>query len=371
MPAAEFRLFLDNAPVERERLERFGEIRVDQAIGMATEAELELAVETDDNGRWSLLEDDWAQPFRRARVEVKVGDGDFVPLIDGPVVSQRFELEAGPGASKMILVAHDDSVLLNREEKVLVYEDMSDSDIASQLISEYGLTPEVDTVPAAGAAMARVVVQRGTNMQLLRELARRHGMFAYVKPGAAPGRSVGVFARPRLAPGSLPEVLLLGPERNVGRFSARFDALRPMQAAAGSVTIADRAVQSAQAQSSGLPALEGDAVHDVVQAPATTLLARTREEPADLDAATQAAADQSSWGYSASAELDAASYPAVVRIYDVLRVAGTGGHLSGDYLVSRVTHTLTASAYRQELGLRRNARSRGPNAGGQLPGGIL
>ncbi|HEX6829703.1 MAG TPA: hypothetical protein VF104_12080, partial [Burkholderiales bacterium] len=61
MPAAEFRLFLDNAPVERERLEHFGEIRVDQAIGMATEAELELPVQTDDTGQWSLLEEDWAQ----------------------------------------------------------------------------------------------------------------------------------------------------------------------------------------------------------------------------------------------------------------------------------------------------------------------
>lgn len=371
MPAAEFRLFLDNAPVERERLEHFGEIRVDQSIGMATEAELDLPVQTDDAGQWSLLEEDWAQPFRRARVEVKVGDGEFVPLIDGPVVSQRFDLEAGPGASKMILVAHDDSVLLNREEKVFVYEDMSDSDIASQLISEYGLTPEVDTVPGAGAALARVVVQRGTNMQLLRELARRHGMFAYVKPGTAPGRSVGVFVRPRLEPGSLPEVLLVGPERNVGRFSARFDALKPMQASAGSVTIADRSVQSGAAQSSSQRAMEGDAVHDVTESPPRTLLARTREEPADLDAAAQAAADQSAWAYSASAELDAGSYPAVVQIYDVLRVAGAGGHLSGDYLVSRVTHTLTANAYRQELGLRRNARSRGSNTSGQLPGGIL
>lgn len=371
MPTSAFRLFLDNAPLEQQRLDTFGEIRVDQAIGMATEAVLDLPLQTDDTGHWSLLEDDWAQPFHRVRVELKVGTADFVPLIDGPVVSLRFELQAEPGNSKMVLVVHDDSVLLNRDEKVALFEDMTDSDIASQLFSEYGLTPEVDSVPGAGSALQRTVVQRGTNMSLLRELARRHGMFTYVKPGTTPGQSIGVFARPRLTVGNLPEIMLLGSTRNVGRFTAHFDALKPVLATAGSVTIADRTTQSSSATASSLLALEGEAVHDVVDAPATILLARTREEPTDLDAATQAATDHSTWAYSASADLDANSYGGVVQAFDVIRVVGVGGHLSGDYLVNRVIHTFNAAAYKQELSLRRNARSRGTNAGGGLPGGVF
>ncbi len=366
-----FRLYLDNAPVEQERLNYFGEIRVDQAIGMATEAELELPVRADANGHWTLLEESWAQPFTRVRVEVKVGDSGFIPLIDGPIVGQRFELHAEPGASKMILVAHDDSVLLNREEKAVLFESMADGEIAAQLFQEYGLTPEVETTPAAGSALSRAVVQRGTNMQLLRELARRHGMFAYVKPGPAPGQSVGVFARPKLTPGDFPEILLVGPQRNVGRFDAHFDALRPMTVAAGGVTVADRQVQTAAATSADLPPLDGDAVHDVLNPLSATRLARTREEASDLDAATAAAANQSAWAYSAQAELDAISYAGVLQPYEVVSVAGVGGYLSGDYLISRVTHTIASNAYRQRVGLRRNARSRGAGAGGGLPGGII
>jgi phage protein D len=371
MPASEFRLWLDGAPADADRLGRCGEVRVDQAIGMATQAEVDIPLQLDDDGRWSSIDEDWAQAFRRVRVEVKVGDGEFVALVDGPIVSQRFELTAEPGTSRMVLIAQDDSVLLDREEKVALFEDMADSDIASRLISEPGLTPEVDSTPSAGSALQRVVVQRGSNMQLLRELARRHGMFAYVKPGPTAGTSIGVFKRPQLAAGELPEILLLGPTRNAGRFDATFDALRPLRATAGSVTLSDRTAQTSSATSATLAAMQGDAAHDIVDTPATTLLARTREESTDLDAATEAAVNISSWAWSATVDLDADTYPAVVRAYDVVRVAGAGGQLSGDWLVSRASHVIGDAAFRTRLGLRRNAQSTGAGAGGGIPGGIL
>ncbi len=180
----------------------FGAIRVDQGIGMASEAELDVPVGTDGGGAWQSLEDGFAQVFARIRVEVKVGDGEFVPLIDGPVVAQRFQLEATPEASRMTLVVHDDSVLLNRDESVVAFEDLSPSDIAEQLFNEAGFEPRVDSVPAAGSSYTRYVLQRGTPMQLLRRLARDQGLFVYVEPGATSGRSVGVFQRPLVAPGS-------------------------------------------------------------------------------------------------------------------------------------------------------------------------
>src|SRR3972149_1742022 len=103
MPISEVRLYFDNEPVDEERLDQFSEIRVDQAIGLAAEAELQMDIGTDEAGVWSGMEEAFAQPFTRARVEVKVADDEFVPLIDGPLVGQRFELSASPGQSKMVL----------------------------------------------------------------------------------------------------------------------------------------------------------------------------------------------------------------------------------------------------------------------------
>lgn len=373
MPTCDVRLYFDNSPADAERLDLFSEIRVDQAIGLATEAELQMDIGTDEAGAWSGMEDSFAQPFSRVRVEVKVGDGEFVPLIDGPVVGQRFELSASPEQSKMVLVVQDDSVLLNREEKVALYEDMAAHEIAQALISEAGLTPEVDSTPAAGSALPRAVVQRGTNMQLLRDLARRHGMFAYVKPGETPGKSVGVFAKPQLVAGDLTPILLTGKERNVSKFSAQFDALRPMTSSAGSVTIADIGSLSSEVTSGDIKTLGDEAVHEFLSPLGKTLLARTREEQTDIDAATQAVVNLSSWAYQATAEVDAEScYSGVLQPYQVLNVTGVGGYLSGEYLISRVTHVITDEGYRQQITLRRNARSKGVGATGPaLPGGLF
>ena len=369
MATVQYRLYFDNAPAKQAQIDQFTEIRVDQAIGLAAEAELDLPVSTDDAGAWSGQDDDFSAPFHRIRIEVQIGDSDFVPLIDGPVVAQRFVLKAEPDDSQVTLVVHDDSVLLNRDEKVVVFEDKAASDIAKTLIEEPGLTPQIDPTPPAGGALTRYVVQRGTNMQLLRQLARRNGMWAYVKPGPTPGKSIGVFARPSFTPSDLPEILLLGPDRNIDVFSVEFDALRPVKARAGSVTIADTSELTSDIESASLAPLGDEAVHDVVDPVGTTLLSQTREEQADIDAAAQAAVDLSAFAYSAQGELSNDLYEGIIQPYQVVSVAGIGGRLSGNYVVSRVSHKLTDASYQQQFALMRNARSAG--GGGGIPGGLI
>ena len=371
MALAAIRLYLDDAAATPEQLALFREIRVDQAIGMASEAELSIDLALADDGRWSVIEDDFVQAFRRIRVEVKLGDGDFSALIDGPVVAQRFELSAEPGESSLTLVVHDDSVLLNQVEAVNLYEDMAAHEIAEALISQGGLTPEVENVASAGAAQTRYVVQRGTAMQLLRDLARRNGMFVYVKPGETPGQSVCVFARPSLVAGDASELLLLGETRNIHNFSVQFDALQPLGARASSVRISDKARLSSETTAPDLDPLGSDAVHDTLAPTAISLLARTREEQNDLDAATRAAVDLSSFAYTASTEVDANDYDQALSPYQIIRVAGPGGYLGGEYLISRVHHHIDDAGYRQNLTLKRNARSAGSAAGGGLGGGVF
>ena len=365
MPTARMRLFLDNTPADAAQLAVFGTVRVDQGIGMATEAQLDLPVGTDDGGSWQLMEDGFVQPFARIRVEIQVGDGGFVPLVDGPVVAQRFQLDATPERSQMTLVVHDDSVLLNRDEAVAVFEDQSPSDIAEQLFGAAGLQPQVDPVPAAGGAYERFVVQRGTPMQTLRRLAREHGMVVHVEPGAAAGQSVGRFQRRDAqftGDEPLPDLVLLGAGRNIGSFQAEFDALRPQAPRAAGQLASDHSAVTASATTAPGTALGAVPAHQAVQ-PATTLLLDVREEQADIDAATAAAADLSSWAWTAQGEVLADSYPGVLRPYRKVTVRGVGGHLSGDYMVSRVAHEFSDGGYRQQFALTRNARAAGAQPG--------
>ena len=110
-------------------------------------------------------------------------------------------------------------------------------------------------------------------------------------------------------------------------------------------------------------------MHDMIAA-GETLLARTGAESADLDAATAAAVNHSSWAYSARAEVMADNYAGVLTPYQTIAVSGAGGYLSGDWLISQVTHIINDESYKQQFTLRRNARSDGADGGG-LGGGIF
>lgn len=371
MPTAKFRVFVDNVPATDAQLAAFSQIRVEQAVGMAAAAELQIPLVPDDDGNWAGFDEPSAQPFTRVRIEIKIDDTDFVPLLDGPVVGQRFEIEAHPDASRLVIVVHDDSVLLDRDEKVTVFENMGLAELVKNLIEEPGLRSRIAPgLPDAASAVDRFVVQRGTNMQTLRSLARRFGMFVYVEPGDSPGQSVGVFEAAAAKDDSLPGIVLLGADRNIATFSAAFDALRPQAAKAGMVRAIDKEHLTGNASSASEKALGDEAAHDIVMA-GTTLLSQTREEQSDLDAATAAVVDISSWAFSAQGEVDSDLYAGVMRPYRKLTVTGVGPQLSGDYMIARVLHEIDDSGYRQRFSLSRNARSAGGSGGGSLLSGVF
>lgn len=371
MPTSEFRLYVDNRPASAEQLAGFSSIRVEQAVGMAAAAELQMPLVPDDAGVWAGFDEPAAQPFARVRIDIKVGDGDFVALLDGPVVGQRFELDTTPDRSHLTIVAHDDSVLLDRDEKVAVHENEPMPALVRSLIEEPGLDARVDgSLPDPASAVDRFFVQRGTNMQALRSLARRFGMFVYVEPGDTPGRSVGVFEPATAHDDGLPQLVLLGADRNIASFSVEFDALRPQAARAGTVRAIDREEIQGEAGSAGEAALGATAAHSLVT-PARTLLRDTREEQADLDAEASGLADASSWAYVARGELDADLYAGVLRPHRKLTVTGIGPTLSGDYLIARVLHEISDQGYRQSFALARNALSAGGGGGGNPLSGVF
>jgi hypothetical protein len=363
MAVQELRIYLDGEPAAQAQLALFSEIKVDQAIGMATEAELHMLIRADGEGVWSGMQEEFAQPFSRVRIEVKIRDGDFVALIDGPVIAQDFELDATPNQSKMVLITQDDSVLLNRDEEVIVYEDKSEDEIVQEIFGKFGLSADADTVTMPAGGLERVIVQRGTAMQLLRQLGCAHGIFVYVEPGDIPGQSVGVFRSVVLDQPEWPELQMMGRHRNINNFQAHFDALRPLLARADTVNIPDVSHFSAVGQNVSFMGSLGDIdVHDMVEA-GQVILARTREQPQDVFEAVSAAIDYSSWAYTANAEVAADSYPAVLMPHHTINVAGVGGYLSGRWLISQVSHTIdlkkSVRSYTQNFTLRRNARSNG------------
>ena len=113
---------------------------------------------------------------------------------------------------------------------------------------------------------------------------------------------------------------------------------------------------------------QGDVATNDVAEPGTVFSDANSGDQTEVDAATQSAVDRGAFAYSAHGEVSAEVYAGVLRPYRTVAVAGAGTRLSGQYLISEVTHNLRDRAYSQTFTLRRNAYSA---AGGGLPGGIF
>jgi len=369
MAIAEYRLWFDNSPADDERLALIEEIRVDQATDMVAEAQITIPLGRDDDGDWPGVLDDTIQPLTRVRIEVQVGRGAFVPLIEGRVVAQRFEMAGGPNESQAVIVVNDESAMMNRTDRARLFEEMAPEDIAAQVFGEYGIDARTDPSGVGSPSLERVVTQRGTDFGLLRRLAREANMVVYVEPGAAPGQSTGRFRTlPLEDEDGLPEMVLTGAERNVNKLVLELDVLSPVAAQSEDVDPANLSVLTAQADQTDRDLLGERATTEDTD-PGTVFATAPDGDQTVLDAAVQGSVDRGAFAWSGHGEVSAEAYAGVLRPYRVVSVAGAGTRLSGRYLVSEVSHSLKDMGYTQTFTLRRNAVS--DAGGGGLPGGIV
>ena len=359
MPEVAYRVFFGDRSATREQLEAIEEITVEQEMDLMWEARMKRPVCLDAQGRWQGQDEDFMRSFARVRVEIKVGKAAFVPLIDGPVTGFDSQKSNEPGRSSITLTVRDDSVFLDRNEAVARFDDLSDSDVARQLLGDVEQIAEVDVdeTPPPSRNLPPAVVQRGTAMQLLRRMARRQGMHAYVLPGSAQGRSIGLFKRLSTAPSDLPPLVLLGRARNVEQVNASNDDERPATVQASSVNVDDKDVVSSTSRFDDLDRLGSEFTFDQEDRTAKRLAAPTEGSAVDLDRRVAGEAERDSFAFQISGRAIPDCYAGVLRPYLVVKVDGLHGKSSGNFLIRRVTHTLTRSTYTQSFTMTRNARS--------------
>jgi hypothetical protein len=362
MPRVEYRLFSNNQPLPREQLDQIDTITVEQGMDMAWEGQLQIPLCTDAKGHWLEQNTNFIQEFNRIRVEVKVGDAGFVPLIDGPIVRTNQQLQSQPGQSQITVIVQDDSYYLNREDKSLQFENLLDHDIAAQLfqVATQIASTDIDSTPAPGSNPIPAVVQRGTEMQLLRMLAARQGLHAYVLPGDEPGASQGCFKAFPSQPDGLPDLVLLGKQRNLSSFSPNNNAERPANFRAYALNLRDLSVSRSESQPDSLERL-GDVT--TVERTADTgvqVLPPRHGDNVDLDTWVAAETLNASYSIEATGQVLGDCYTGVLSPYRVVTVKGAHERDSGTYQITRVAHTLNRSLYSQDFSLRRNGRSQPP-----------
>jgi hypothetical protein len=368
MSVVEYKMWIDGASATQEQLDKLDEIVVDQVVDRAWEARIKIPVCVNNDGKWEGENETWMTAFTRIRLEVNAGNGTFVPLIDGPVVAFNSERTAIPGKSNVIVVVHDDSALLDRTATVSVQQGQTDSDLARQLFAELTGTPQIDDTPPQPNQTTDASVQRGTAMQYLRELARRNrNWHAYVLPGTEPGASIGCFKKFPEETDGLPDMVLLGPDRNIEVFNVQNRAQNPCTVQASTLGL-DHGTPQTSSASYRDAALMGDKPADASSTnPATCFLPPGQSDRVDLDTATRGAAADSGFSLEATGHIVPFCYPAVLSPYRWVMVKLSDSDLSTKYLLHRVTHTLNRSVYRQSFSAKGNAISQPASGGASGP----
>lgn len=364
MSNIEYRLFFNNNPATRVQLDRVEEITVEQEVDMAWEARIQIPMCVDEKGKWSKEDEEFMKSFSRVRVEIKVGENPYVPLIDGPIVGYESQRSSEPGQSSITLRIQDDSVYLNREDRVFRFENLSDHEIASRIFGEVEqiASTDVEDTPDPPGSLPPVVVQRGSKMQLLRFLARRQGVHAYVLPGESPGQSIGCFKSFPTRTDGLPPLVLLGAERNMDSFNPMNDAQRPARVRASTLSITDKRITTRTSSFGDLDILGDEQGFENESDTATQILPPHQGETVDLDRAVSGETLNSSYSYEATGSVLDHCYKAALQPYRLVTVKGANDRSSGNYVITKVTHTMTRSAYSQSFSMRRNARSSGLSA---------
>ncbi len=357
MGAIEYKMWFDGDSATQDQLDKVDEIMVDQAVDKAWEARIKIPVCVNNDGKWEGEEEAWMKAFTRIRVEVNPGDGKFAPLIDGQVVGFDSARSALPGKSVVTVIVHDDSALLNRKAKVEVKQGQRDSDLARQIFAAANLggQPDIEETPPQPNPVTAAAVRRGTPMQYLRELARRHqDWHAYVLPGKLPGQSIGCFKKFPAETDGLPEMVLLGADRNIETFNVNNKAQNPCTVQAATLSISDKSIKTSTSSYRDAT-LMGDQPPDAKNTnDAACLLPPGLNDRVDLDNATRGAATASGLSLEASGSIVPFCYPAVLSPYRWVLVKISNSQFSTKYMITQVTHTLTRSIYTQSFSMKGN-----------------
>jgi phage protein D len=355
--ALSFTLLVNDAPAGDELLGSLQQIEVEDNADLADMMRLRLGVAVNEQGaRWTLVDEELFPRLAKLRLLVTIGARLPEALIETRVIETNVSFAADPSESVLNVVAMDPSVMMNLEEKVRAWPDMADGDIATTIFAEYGTLPDVEGTQPTRLEIDTTTMQRGTDIQFLRQLATRNGYECYLELEPLTGIVMGHFHPPRVD--QSPQGVLsvnLSDSTNVNSFTARYDMLRPTAAEATGVDVESQEDQQGTAESAALTSL-GSTSAVGGDNPRRVLLSRLGTADAgELQAQAQAVVDRSSLAITAEGELHTVAYGGILRAKRTVLVRGAGEQFSGTYYVERVLHTLTPDSYTQQFTLRRNA----------------
>jgi phage protein D len=356
---SEYQVLLNGSPVDQEFYDLVTRLEVEENADLPDAVSFQLPVAAKD-GQLTWVGDRRIGPYANVAVVVTPDDGDQQCLFDGYVLSHKVRVPTGPTAATVDVWGQDASVLMGLTETVKEWSGVSDTDVAAQIFRSYGARPAAENSRESAPAHTEeghTLMQRGSDLDFLRSLARRTGRWFRVACEQKPGDRVGWFAAPSLSgtPALTIDVNTID-GHSVPVLDFSWDASRPTAVAArqASLTDPDEDGVSADTSDSGLPALASRALAAFAGKDRTTLLTAAADA-AELPQRAAGLLREAGWFARCEGTADVAMLDAVPRVGMIAEVVGCGAMYSGKYLVWSVRHTITRQSHQAALVLVRNA----------------
>jgi hypothetical protein len=351
------------------------ELEVEENLDLPGAFRLTLPITVKD-GDLDVVSDPRLGPLSNIAVTAQAADGQTHCLIDGYVLSQEIHIDTGAAKSAIKVSGQDATWLMNVTETAKEWADVTDGSVANTIFQSYGfqLDPgNLDDDSPARTSDGATLMQRASDAQFLRGLARRDGKLFRVFCTDTPGQRTGYFGMPSLD-GDPVTTLVLNPadSANVGELDISWDVMRPSAVVAMQALLTDSDPDGAggTTDDDGLSPLDKQALSDFAAGPVTAILTTPASDAETLTERAQSMLREAGWFVRCEGATDAARLGSILRAGTVAQVNAAGALHSGPYLVWSVRHHITAEKHEMKFVLVRNAVGAPAAGGGGLLGGL-
>lgn len=365
-----YQVIFNGTPADDSFYNQLASIEVEENADLPGAIQMSLPVGT-ANGDLTFVNDSRFAPFSNVAVVINPPSGSSECIFDGYILSSKLHLERGVVSSKLEVWGQDASWLMNLEEKVTEWVDVTDSDVAAAIFGNYGFTPADDNTQDDSPSHTsdnHSLMQRGTDMAFLRSLAQATGKWCRVVCADQAGVRTGYFSRPDLDGSPVATLDLNDPQNwNVGPLDLEWDITRPTSVTASQL-FQDSGTVTVNPTDSGLSPLDAQTLDAFSTQSTSVLLAAPADSSDELTLRAQGILEDANWFARCEGETDIARLQQVLRVGSIVAVEGIGSINSGNYLVWSVRHTIGADSHKMRFVLVRNAMGPAPSASGGLTG---
>src|SRR5262249_24722322 len=152
-------------------------------------------------------------------------------------------LEMGATDSTLTVWGQDASWMMNLTEQAHEWSAMTDATVANTIFGNYGITPapeNTDDDSASHVDSGHTLMQRASDIQFLRTLARRSGKHCRVACAQQAGQRTGYFVKPKLDGDATVTLSLNGTDpATATSLDFAWDVARPTAIAASQASFSD------------------------------------------------------------------------------------------------------------------------------------